>query len=254
MFSKSLLKKTLRDSWKLWAIITGVLMLFIFILLRVQKGMQDGMGQAATGGGAVAASVLNQFYSMFAIILPLIFITSTANKLIAAKVDNGSLGYIMANPIRRNQVSLTQGLYLIGSVIAMVMLIALSGFAAIQVTGVEMDTGAFLLLNLGLLSLLLADAGIAFCASCVFNRSAMSTAIGAGIPISFFLFTFLGGFEDMAKILGLLKYISLNTLFNIPDALSKSNNVYWQFGILLAVAAASTVGGIVYFKKKDLPL
>lgn len=250
MLSKPLLKKTIRDSWKLWAIITGVLMFFIFLLLKVE----EGMAKAATGGGSMAGGILNQFYSMFGVILPLIYILITANKLIAAKVDNGSLGYIMANPVKRNQVTFTQCLYLICSIIAMIALVTLTGLITITAGGLDIEIGSYLLLNLGVLLLLLANSGISFFASCAFNRNGISLAIGAGIPIAFFLFETLSSFSSMAKIMEIFKYITLNTLYSLEDVFAYSTNMYWQFSILLAVAATLYIAGIVYFKKKDLPL
>lgn len=256
MLSKALLKKTIKDNYKLWAVITGVLMLFMVIMTiaigNFGNRMADEMGGAT--GSDLGNNMLAQYYSTFAILLLAIYVILTANKLIAAQVDKGSFSYVMANPVKRNQVSVTQMLYLIGSVILTFALLLVTGLIMTSATGIEITTGVFLLTNLGALLLVLAFAGISFLASCVFNRSGYSLAVGGGIPIAFFLFNMLAGFESLAEFMKMFKYLSLNTLFNTENIIAYSTNMIWQFIILFVVAAGCFIGGAMYFKKKDLPL
>ena len=269
MLSKSLMKKTVKDNFKLWAVMTGVLIGFLLICFGVMNAVTNGGfgpggadgpgggmgGMGGSGGGLMTGGILTQFYSMFAPILSMIYVFMTANKLIAAQVDKGSLSYVMANPIKRNQVSITQAVYLIGSVVAMFTMITATGLIMTSAIGFEIEIGSFILLNLGAMLLLLATSGISFLASCVFNLSSKSLAIGAGVPIAFFLFSTISGLGEMGiEALKYLKYLTINTLFNMSDILSNSTNMIWQFAILFGIMALCYAGGVLVFKKKDLPL
>lgn len=257
MLSKTLMKKTIRDNVKLWAVMTGVLMVFMAICLGVMYSVSNGAfgPDAPTDGGIMTGGILNQYYSMFAVLLPMIYIFMTANKLLAAQVDKGSLSYVMANPIKRNQVSITQAVYLIGSIVAMFILITATGLVMIAATGLNVEIDSFLLLNLGAMLLTLTISGISYLASCVFNLSSKSLAFGAGIPVAFFLFSVLANFASFGvEALEYFKYFTINTLYNISDVIAHSTNMIWEFAILFVIMAICYAGGVLYFKKKDLPL
>jgi ABC-2 type transport system permease protein len=259
MFSKSLMKKTVKENFTLWAVMTGVLIAFLLISLGVMVSVSNGSfggGNApASGGDIMTGGIINQYYSMFAILIPMIYIFLTANKLIAAKVDKGSLSYVMANPIKRNQVSVTQAIYLISSIVAMFTLITVAGLILITATGLNIATGSFILLNVGAMLLLIAISGISYLASCIFNLSGRSLAVGAGIPIAFFLFSTLSSFSSFGvEALKYFKYFTINTLYNISDVLAHNTNMTWEFIVLFGIMAVCYAGGVLYFKKKDLPL
>lgn len=257
MFSKSIFKKTLKDNWKFWFWITlGLSLMMVVLMLAANSFINnpDMHGSGGGGGGRAIDSILDQYYTMFAMLLPMIYIVMTGNKLIAAQVDKGSLAYVMSKPIKRNQFSLTQAIYFIGSIVAMFAVITIVGIIMISATGLEIEIGAFLLLNLGIVIFHLAISGISYLASCIFNFSGKSLLIGAGIPVMFFVFNMLSGFSNLAEIMKIFKYLTLNSLFNVSDIMSYSANMIWQFGILLAVAGTCYTAGILYFKKKDLPL
>lgn len=257
MLSKALFKKTTKENYKLWAIITGVLMTFLVLMTVMANRMAEEFGNRvgqAVQDASMGNNILAQYFSMFAIMLLTIYVVVTANKLIAAQVDKGSFSYVMANPVKRNQVSLTQAAYLVGSVAVTFVLIIITGLIMISVTGIEVSTNVFLLLSLGAFLLILAFAGIGFLASCIFNRSGNSFAVGGGIPIAFFLLNTLAGFGEQVEFMKIFKYLTLNTLFNTADIIALSSNTVWQFLILLAVAVVCFTAGIVCFRKKDLPL
>lgn len=254
IISWSLMKKTIKDNWKLWTLITAVLCFFIVMFISISVIAANRGGEMGGGMGNASGQILEQFYTMFGVLLALIFVGITANKLIAAQVDKGSLSYVMVNPIKRNQVSITQGLFLATSVIAMFAMVTVAGLAAIGISGSEIAMDHFLLLNLGAILLMLATSGISFLASCIFNRSGASIALGIGIPVMFFLFTFLGQLESLSDIMVVFKYLTINSLFNMESIAANSLDMIWQFLILFAIFAATYIGGIAYFKKKDLPL
>jgi ABC-2 type transport system permease protein len=116
--------------------------------------------------------------------------------------------------------------------------------------GIDFSVKDYLLLNLGVFLLMFATAGISFLFSCVFNLSKNSLALGAGIPVAFFIFQIMSQVGDS---LANFKYISLNTLF-APGEITGGGTFIPQFIVLAVLGTVLYVVGISVFKKKDLPL
>jgi ABC-2 type transport system permease protein len=116
--------------------------------------------------------------------------------------------------------------------------------------GIDFNVKDYLMLNLGAFLLMFAISGISFLFSCVFNLSKNSLALGAGIPIAFFIFQIMAQIGDSLEG---FKYISLNTLFDTAAVVNGGG--YWlQFVVLAAVGIALYAIGMNSFQKKDLPL
>lgn len=251
MFSKSLFKKTVKDNYKFWLIITSALSLMLIMVLTAASNF---VNQNNNGAQATINMMVNHFYTMFAMLLPMIYIVMVGNRLIAAQIDRGSFAYIMSKPIKRNQVSLTQALYLASSIVVMFIIITLIGLIMIGITGLNIEIGAFLLINLGIVLFHLAISSISYLSSCIFNVSSKSLLVGAGIPVLFFLFNMLAEFSGIAAAMGYFRFFTLNTLFDVADIMNYSLNLIWQYLILFGVAVIGYTSGAIYFKNKDLPL
>ena len=143
----------------------------------------------------------------------------TANSLVAAQVDRGSMAYLLSTPTKRSIVVGTQATYLITAIIVMFAIVTTVGVVAIQIFQSDTDVSitSFLLLNLGLFLLMFATSSISFLFSCIFNLSKNSLAFGAGIPLAFFLFQLIG---QVSESLEEIKYLSLNTLFDTKAILN----------------------------------
>lgn len=114
----------------------------------------------------------------------------------------------------------------------------------------DFQLSSFIFLNLGLFLLFFALSGISFFASSLFNLSKNSFAVGAGVPILFWVLSVLSQADES---LDFLKYFTLNSLFDIENIRAGSGFLL-PFLALFAVGAVSYVSSIVVFKKKDLPL
>ncbi|MFL0401247.1 ABC transporter permease subunit [Bacillus nitratireducens] len=261
MFSKAIFKQTLKANLKLWIIFTIITSAMLAVMIAVFEpttitGMTDMMKGTPLADMLKTTTFLGMlastFYSMHGILLPVIFIIMTANSLIASQVDRGSMAYLLSTPTKRSTVVRTQALYLITSLVMMFIIVTGVGLAAIQIfqSNVDINISDFLMLNLGLFLLMFATSGISFFFSCLFNLSKNSLALGAGIPIAFFLFQLMG---QISKSLEKVKYISLNTLFD-TDAILSGGNIAIPFIILIGVGIVLYVLGMRVFQQKDLPL
>lgn len=116
--------------------------------------------------------------------------------------------------------------------------------------GIDFDVKDYVIINLGLFLLMFATSGITFMFSCIFNTSKNYMALGAGVPLAFFLFHMMAQVSDSLNI---LKSLSLNTLFDTQAILNGGNYII-EFIILLALGIIVYSIGIRVFKEKDLPL
>ena len=116
--------------------------------------------------------------------------------------------------------------------------------------GIEFSVQDYLLLNLGAFLLMFAIGGISFLFSCIFNLSKNSLALGAGIPIAFFIFQIMA---QASSSLENFKYVSLNTLF-APGNITSGGTFWPQFAVLVVLGTVLYLIGIKVFKEKDLPL
>jgi len=461
MISKPIFKQTLKSNYILWLIFTAILCVFSAVIIITydpsimssmmdmveEMGMADMMGDRMSGMTSLLGTLGNSFYSMLAVILPLIFIIITANSLVASQVDRGSMAYLLSTPTKRSTVVRTQGIYLITSILCMFLVVTIVGLTTVQITqgsvfgtahtgdvkavstlldkdkedvaddlnlilnneealkegakarnidvdvytaylnlkisnnayqaaadvldkdveevksnpaliksneealnaaanvmgidssiysmyldtviaasaqteesdvmqekvmagltsaaevldmevadlasdmgkvknneaalnaavdasgiqkeafisiinqqlaskqisldeGIDFSVKDYLMLNLGCFLLMFAISSISFLFSCIFNLSKNSLALGAGIPIAFFVFQIMGQISESMEG---FKYLSLNTLFDTEAVISGGN--YWvQYVILAAVGVVLYVIGMRAFKEKDLPL
>ena len=154
MFNKTVFKQTFLQNWKLWLIFTAVLSLIGALIMRtfnphaMRVAMMmfgdappTGMGGGPFGTGTSRFGMLtipdlmaSGFYAMFALIIPLVYVVITANSLIAAQIDRGSMVYTLSTPITRVKVAVTQAMYLIIAILAMFLTLTLTGLATAQVT------------------------------------------------------------------------------------------------------------------------
>ncbi|MFJ7933938.1 ABC transporter permease [Sporosarcina sp. NPDC096371] len=257
----TILKQTVRANYKLWIIFTVVLSVLNAVLIAVFEPstltnmadmVKDTPLASLLGDTSFLGMLAQTFYSIHGVILPLIFIIMTANSLVASQVDKGSMAYLLSTPIKRTTVVRTQALYLITAISTMFVIVTLAGIVAIHVSQGELGTyiADYIALNVGLFLLMFATSGISFMFSCIFNLSKHSLALGAGIPVVFFLFHLMAQVSDSLEG---LKYLSVNTLFDTAAILSGES--FWlQFTILGIVGIVIYIIGIRFFGKKDLPL
>lgn len=261
MFSKTIFKQTLKANLKLWIIFTVITAAFLGILIAVFEpatisgvtNMVEGTPLADLLQNTTFLGMLSStFYTLHGVLLPLVYVIMTANSLIASQVDRGSMAYLLSTPTKRTTVVITQAVYLITALLKMFVIVTVIGIAAIHFfqNDVELNISDFLLLNLGLFLLMFATSGISFLFSCMFNLTKHSLALGAGIPIAFFLFELM---STVSSNLEKFKYVTLNTLFDRVAILTGDSFVV-QFVILAALGIVLYGIGIRIFKEKDLPL
>lgn len=210
--------------------------------------------------GALIGSI---FFKMAGLLLPIIYMIMSSNALIAGQVDSGSMAYILSSGTKRKQVTFTQAMFLISSILVMFLCTTLTSMICFAIVDVstELTYGKLALINLGAFLVMFAMSGICFLASCYFNRSKHSMALGGGLNMFFLVATMLGLFGSPVlpsiirmEALNAFNYVSIISLFDVVSILDGTTTFIWKWAILLAVGIICYIVGSLKFEKKDLPL
>lgn len=261
MFSFPYFKQTIKSNLKFLLAFTLVLCIFLTVMSNVFTpevvgGLQSATkgtiaSQILTGNGTLIGFMANSFYALMAIIFPMVYSIMVGNRMIAEKIDKGSMTGFLSTSTSRMQITLTSAIYFILSLSLMWGIASIVGIVAANTFQPnELDVEIFLMMNLGVFLYHLVISGICFCSSCIFNTSKNSLILGAGLPLTFFV---LNLFIKLSKDLEFLKYFTLNSLFDTKKILEGSGYT-GDFVIMVIVAIILYTVGIIWFNKKDLPL
>ena len=262
-----------KDEGLSWLKILGLLENMGFSLSRIQTMSQIDLN-----------SVMNDLiYKIAGVLLPMIYVMIIGNKLIAAQVSDGSMAYVLSTPTNRKTVVRTQFVFMLVSLVAMYVVITLgayiSGAVAYFVTKPSNINFGTLTLRtflycFGSFSAMFGLTGICFGASCWFNKSNYSVAVGGGACVLAFLCCILGLFGNKVFVsvgvgVQAMNFFNYLTIYTLIDTEAMSNfskavtgayggvmnlNWLWECGILLVLGAVLSFVGAVKFVKKDLPL
>ena len=257
-----------------WLKILGLLEKMGFSLSRIQIMSQIDLN-----------SILNELvYKIAGVLLPMIYVMIAANKLIAAQVSDGSMAYVLSTPTNRKTVIRTQYAFLLFTVTIMYLAITVAATAsegisfAVAKAGNPELSGSWnptttLLFCLGSYLAIFALSGICFGASCFFNKSSNSVAVGGGACIVSFLCCILGLFGNEVfvavgigvKAMSIFNYLSIFTLVDNSSMSSFAKALagydaaisftwIWKLAILIVIGVVFAMIGGRKFVKKDLPL
>lgn len=266
MFSKPLFKATLKQNYIVFFIIIGVLMIYLPTIASMynpetQKSLNDMLKMmpqqliAAMGFtgemGTLLKFLATYFYGFLILLLPMIYTIIVANRSIASHVDKGSMAYLLATPNTRVKIAGTQAIFLLVSTALLLCFITLAGIGMCELLFPgELDIKGFILLNCGACLLYFALTGISFFASCIFNDTKNSLALGAGLPVGFLLLQMVA---DTGEKFEFLRYFSLYTLFD-PAKITSGEGYLPAFITLALLGVVLYSLGIYAFTKRDLPL
>lgn len=260
----TLYTREMKGSNRLLIILAAVLTMYVSIIIsmydlemtKLLDSYVEMMPQlmSAVGMSAGAATLIgfmsSYLYGFILLIFPMLFCILRGHGLICKYIDKGSMTALVAAPVRRRTIALTQMMVLVSGIVILIVYCTILeiGCARHYFPG-ELDTGELLVLNGGLLCLHLFIGSICFLASCVFSESRYSIGFGAGIPILMYVLQMLantGGKAEKAR------YFTFFTLFDPEELIAGAEKAVIGIIILLAGAVILYILGIAIFSKKDL--
>ncbi|MDR1939761.1 MAG: ABC transporter permease [Clostridiales bacterium] len=264
MFNATLFKSGIKGGIKTLALFCAVLTMYYLIIVQMFDPALGKMVQElaaampelmAIFGMNLNSATLTGFlasylYGFIIIMFPMIFSILSVNRLIVRHVDGGSLVFLVAAPIKRRDVAFTQMTVILSGLLALTLYVSVLGIVASEISFPgELETGKFILLNLGALALHMFIAGICFLSACIFNETKYSVGIGAGIPVLGFIIQMLSNSGE--KLEG-FKYATFFSLFSTDGLIAMRPNAVWGMVALFFCAIALFISAIAVFTKKDL--
>lgn len=266
MINLTLYKKELKSSWKLLVIIAGVLTLYITMIIGMfDPEMADALKQfeelmpevmAAVGmtgtGDTLAGFMISYLYGMLMLVFPMVYTIIRSNGLVAKYVDRGSMASLLAAPVCRTTVALTQLAALFtGMFLLLAYCTALELATAQALFPGELATAELLRLNMGLLFLQLFIGGFCFLCSCAFQDTRYSLVFGAGVPVLMYVVQMLA---NMGGKLENMKYATIFSLYQAEGLVNGESGAWLCAAILLAGAVLLSALAVTVFRRKDLHL
>lgn len=250
MFSKTIIKQSIKNNWKIWVTITLTTTMFLVLnIFLFELRVNDPASHGPEVNNVI--EILDvMFYGILGIILPMIYSIFVGNKLVAAEVDKGTLSCYLNTPITRSTIIRSKAVSFISSLVLMFVTITIVGIATSNLFGVDLDLETFLLLNLGLLLYQLAVSGIVYLSSTYFNNSSNAMALGAGVPVAFFILAIIASLDESLEF---INNFTLNTLFDTNNIIAGTDYIF-SFIIMIVIGLASYIASLIYFNKKDLPI
>lgn len=264
MINLTLYTREMKVSLKLLLIFAALITLYVTIIvgmydpqmMETLDSFYDMMPELMRSVGMTAGEttlmgfMISYLYGFILLIFPMVFCILRANGLIAQYVDQGSMVTLVASPVKRSTIALTQmGVLLTGILLLVGLATGLEyGVAALQFPG-ALQLSQLLALNGGLLCLHLFIGSICFLASCLFSDTKFSLAFGAGIPAVMYILTMLANAGEQARA---ARYFSLFTLFDPKGIVAGDTGAVWGVLVLLLGALVLYSLSVIIFSRKDL--
>ncbi len=264
MINGALFRRELKISVKLLLIFSAIITLYVTCIIWMYEPetveMLDSFTQAmpeimaAVGMTPGAANLLgfmiSYLYGFILLVFPMVFCILRGNGLVARYIDQGSMVYLVASPVKRRTIAATQMLVLLSGIFLLIVYTTVLEAVAAQILFPgELKLTELLLLNAGLLSLHFLIGGICFCASCIFSESRNSALVGGGIAVLMYLFQMIANVGSSAEG---LKYLSIFTLFDPNGLAAGESSALIKMVTLLAGSIVLYPIGIAAFCRKDL--
>lgn len=222
------------------------------VLDQFAKTMPQIMSMFGMGSSTATLTdfIANYLYGFLMLLVPLLFTISTAGRLFSRRIDRGSMACLLSVPLGRRAIALTGAAVLAGGLTLLVLLCTVLQLivSALCFPG-ALAVGPFLLMNLGVLSLHLALAGLCYFLSLLCDDTRRYYLLGAGIPLVFYLLQMLANMGDK---LSFFKYFTLFSLFQPAKFIAEEPSALISAGILFALAAVLFTSGTILFEKRDL--
>ncbi len=255
-----------KSSGRLLGIFAAVLSLYIgMIVAMFDPELGESLNQMAQSmpeifaafnmsdaGSTLVEFVSNYLFGFLLIVLPLVFLALLSVRLVARKVERGSMACLLAAPHSRRAVIATQ------AAVQLCLTLVLAGYACGLIAAVsgamfpgELEAKPFWTLSAGLVGLLIFLGGVCFCASCLFDTAGLSAGVGAGLCVLFVLVQML---SQVSSQFDWLMYCTPLTLFDREAILAAESGAVPEFVVLYLAGAVLYLTGGAVFTRRDLPV
>lgn len=220
------------------------------------KSMPESMLKAfgmASGIHRLGDFLAGEFYGLLYLIIMMVFTLLTSIKLISRLNDRGSMVYLLATPVSRVRIVLTQVGVLVIGLVVIAFFTTIGGVtgALLFAEHTKLDTAMFIQMNLVGFLLFLLIGAYSFVFSCSMDDEKKAMGLAAGLTITFYAIDLV---SKMNQKLDWLGNVTIFSLFDPQSIMNGGEHVLSvSIGLLIASIVLFTVS-ILIFKKRDLSL
>ena len=263
---KALFKHDVRSNWFLFTVILAIMLMYMSVItMMYDPASMDAMSDllaampkqliSAMGfddlGNTFTEFMASYYYGFIILMFPMIYCIIISGRLVSKYVDRGSMAYLLACPVKRSRIASTQALFTVISLLLLFGVVALGGFAFCEASFPGMlEADKYIKLNCNAFFLFLAVSGICFLFSCSFDEAKVSSALGSGITLGFYVIHMLANVGDK---LAWLKNLTIFSLYD-ADMIMGGSSVAMQGLALISIATLAYVAGIVIFSRRGMAL
>ncbi|MHB9096041.1 MAG: ABC transporter permease subunit [Eubacteriales bacterium] len=190
-----------------------------------------------------------EFFNLIWIILMAIFTVSLAVKLVSQMVDRGSMAFLLAAPLSRRKIILTQIAVLASGVILITVFTMAGAVLFAKVFSDIIDSSNFVTLGLIGSLFFLVVGGYSMIFSTVFDDSKRATGLAGGLTAVFYGMYMVGKLSDKVKW---MQTWSLFNAFKPVDILNGTlEPASYIFGLGLAALVLFIIATVI-FQTRDL--
>lgn len=260
----TLYKLECRRSIKILVIFAAILSMYISMIIWMYDPQMAGairqfeslMPELMSAVGMTGATdTLESFlscylYGMILLVFPMVYTIIRANGLITKYIEQGSMTWLIAAPVKRTTVARTQLAALVSGITVLIAYCTVLEYLVSEALFPgELSLTALLRLNGGLFCLQLFIAGVCFVSACLFDETRLSLAFGAGIPTVMYIMQMLA---NMGGKLENIRYATFFTLFSPDKLLAAEPSALFGVFILLGAAIPLYAAAVMIFARKNL--
>ncbi|WP_251390280.1 ABC transporter permease [Mediterraneibacter agrestimuris] len=264
MINLALYKREMKGSVKVLLIFAAIVTLYVTIIISMYDpemvetldSFYDIMPEVMAAVGMSAGStsligfMISYLYGFILLVFPMLFCILRGNGLVAKYVDRGSMVTLLAAPVKRRTIAMTQLSVMLSGIVLLVLYITGLEVVAARVSFPgELAVPELLKLNTALLCLHLFIGSICFFASCAFSDTKYSIAVGAGIPALTYVLQMLANTGEKAEK---VKYFTFFTLFDAAGVVEGERAAIFGAAVLFMGAVLLFGSAIGVFCKKDM--
>lgn len=204
----------------------------------------------ADQGTTLLEFLVNYLYGFLLVVFPLVLAALLADRLMVRHIERGSITYLLAQPVSRSHLALSQLIVLLTCMVALMAALTVFELAVAQVLFPgELGAAELLAVNASTLCLWLLFAGICWASACALPVVAAARWAGVAVCIAFILINMASGVGEglswLADITPLALFDPLGVAAGDAAALSGS--------VVLAVSGLALAAlGIARFSRRDL--
>lgn len=218
--------------------------------------MRDAMPElfAAFGmadqGTTLLEFVVNYLYGFLLVVLPLVLVAVLASRLVVRHIERGSISYLLAQPIGRTRLMLSQASVLVFCLVLLVAVLTACELACAQALFPgELDASDLVAVNAATFCLWLFLSGACWAGACALPNVSAARWAGVSLCILFVLAQMLSGVGDELSWLGDVTPLALFDPLGVASGGMGALTGATVLGVSGAVLFAL---GTIAFERRDL--